>query len=801
MKNLPRLGCFVPGLGVALLALILASKATAQPSGYALDFSPASNNYVSVNLTAPPASNYTLTAWVKLRTGGTASGTRMAVLSGTNCNSSIEFLIHAWTNVPTDPQAPELGRCGAFDGGFAGGAVPLNTWTHVAVTISSAKLVTYYINGNPAGAWDGTGLDFSFGGTVRLGANNGFRSYDGLLENFQLWNRELSAAEIQTNVTQQLTGSEDGLYAWYPFDEGSGNTATNAATGAGGSTGSLVNNPQWVAISGFTHVPIAGLLGTWRSSVAWGDYDNDGKLDFLLKGARSDIAGGVAQVWRNTGSGFTNVPIAGLAGSGGYSSVAWGDYDNDGLLDFYEVGSDGTPLWRNTGSNFINVPISGSISIDFPAMAWGDYNNDGRLDFLRTGSGLSQLWRNTSNGFANVAATVAPGLTIAAFGSVAWGDYDNDGRLDFLITGTPSFIFQSGVSQLWRNNGNGTFSNVTASAAPGLPGVYYSSVAWADYDNDGNLDFLITGYNNSNDVSQLWRNNGNGTFSNVTASAAPGLPGVESSSVAWGDYDNDGRLDFFLTGYHGGNRFSQIWRNTGSGFTNVTANIAPGLPGVDTGSVAWGDFDNDGRLDFLLTGTTVDDASTSISQLWHNNTAVTNAPPSAPSGLALTATTNAMMLSWNSATDDHTPANGLTYNVRAGTTPGGIDLFAGHVNAADGFRRVPALGNANLRHSLPLTGLTNGQTVYWSVQAVDTAFAGGPFASEVSAVTIPTLFVTTNSQPSTINISWTPPTWGWLLQDTPSLAPTAWSNSPSGELNPTTVSTTNAAALYRLRNR
>ena len=64
MKNLPRLGCFVPGLGVALLALILASKATAQPSGYALDFSPASNNYVSVNLTAPPASNYTLTAWV-----------------------------------------------------------------------------------------------------------------------------------------------------------------------------------------------------------------------------------------------------------------------------------------------------------------------------------------------------------------------------------------------------------------------------------------------------------------------------------------------------------------------------------------------------------------------------------------------------------------------------------------------------------------------------------------------------------------------------------------------------------------
>jgi hypothetical protein len=90
------------------------------------------------------------------------------------------------------------------------------------------------------------------------------------------------------------------------------------------------------------------------------------------------------------------------------------------------------------------------------------------------------------------------------------------------------------------------------------------------------------------------------------------------------------------------------------------------------------------------------------------------------------------MLSWISAGDDLTPASGLTYNVRAGSTPGGIDLFAGHVNAANGFRRVPALGNAMLRHTLPLTGLTNGQTVYWSVQAVDTAFAGGPFATETS---------------------------------------------------------------------
>ena len=263
------------------------------------------------------------------------------------------------------------------------------------------------------------------------------------------------------------------------------------------------------------------------------------------------------------------------------------------------------------------------------------------------------------------------------------------------------------------------FANVPIA---GPQGVYFSSVAWGDYDNDGRLDFLLTGYTNNGDVSQLWRNTGSG-FTNVPIAD---LLGVYYPSVAWGDYDNDGRLDFLLTGYNG-NFVSQLWRNTGSGFTNVS--IAD-LPGVTYPSVAWGDYDNDGRLDFLLTG--APNTSTEIFQLWHNNTPITNTPPTAPTGLALTATTGGAVLSWNSATDGQTPASGLTYNVRAGSAPGGIDLFAGHVNAANGFRRVPAIGNAMLRHTLPLPGLTNGQTVYWSVQAVDTAFAGGPFASETS---------------------------------------------------------------------
>ena len=478
----------------------------------------------------------------------------------------------------------------------------------------------------------------------------------------------------------------------------------------------------------------------WGTTTNYGNFTDTNffaatNITFALSNNLSGLAGGTTYHYRLTASNglgvslgadvsflvplFANVPIAGPQGVY-FSSVAWGDYDNDGRLDFlltgYTGNSDASQLWRNTGSGFTNVPIAGLPGVDSGSVAWGDYDNDGRLDFLLTGytnnGDVSQLWRNTGSGFTNVPIADLPGVYNS---SVAWGDYDNDGRLDFLLTG---YTGNSDVSQLWRNTGSG-FTNVPIAD---LPGVANSSVVWADYDNDGRLDFLLTGHTGSSRISELWRNTGSG-FTNVPIA---GLPGVNSGSAAWGDYDNDGRLDFLLTGYNG-NFVSQLWRNTGSGFTNVS--IAD-LPGVTYPSVAWGDYDNDGRLDFLLTG--APNTSTEIFQLWHNNTPITNTPPTAPTGLALTATTGGAVLSWNSATDGQTPASGLTYNVRAGSAPGGIDLFAGHVNAANGFRRVPAIGNAMLRHTLPLPGLTNGQTVYWSVQAVDTAFAGGPFASETS---------------------------------------------------------------------
>ncbi|MCU0749566.1 MAG: VCBS repeat-containing protein [Akkermansiaceae bacterium] len=402
-------------------------------------------------------------------------------------------------------------------------------------------------------------------------------------------------------------------------------------------------------LSGFANVTTslaAGLPPLKDATVAWGDYDGDKRLDFIFSGYDDIASSGKSQLWRNTGNGFTNVTSTATPGLPGLSSssVSWADYDKDGDLDFFLSGYNhisgqhSSQLWRNAGNVFSDVTATAFPSVPFHGLynlsgsfTWCDYDKDGLLDGLYTGyrggSRISWLWRNNGTHFTNVTASAAPGLPGVAGSSVAWGDYDNDGRMDFLIAGSTN---NANIAQLWRNTGSG-FTNVTASVIPGLPGVTDCCVAWGDYDNDRRLDFLITGRSGPNlKISQLWRNLGS-TFANVTATVAPGLPGVsESPSLAWSDYDNDGRLDFLIAGSSDGGVISQLWKNTGNGFTNVTEIVMPGLPGVVYGSLAWGNFDNDALPDLLLVGK--NGAAESFAQLWRNNGQTSPSTPADSNG-------------------------------------------------------------------------------------------------------------------------------------------------------------------------
>ena len=199
---------------------------------------------------------------------------------------------------------------------------------------------------------------------------------------------------------------------------------------------------------------------------------------------------------------------------------------------------------------------------------------------------------------------------VLLIGSVAWSDFDNDGDLDIIIAGNSS---AGPITKIYRND-NGIFNDINA----GLPGLGQSSVAWGDYDNDGFLDILLTGYTSLGPVSRIYHNNGNSTF---TEQSGINLTGVYNGSVAWGDYDNDGDLDILLTGQldaSANSLISKIYRNDSNDL--FTEQTAISLVGVQYNSVAWGDYDNDGDLDILLTGR--DKSNSLFSSIYRNDNCI-----------------------------------------------------------------------------------------------------------------------------------------------------------------------------------
>jgi hypothetical protein len=481
------------------------------------------------------------------------------------------------------------------------------------------------------------------------------------------------------------------------------------------------------AVAPFTDIG-AGLPGVWRGSLAWADYDNDGDLDIAILGeAYTEPPEGtyVASIYRNDGDGvFTDIN-AGLQGCS-TAYLAWGDYDNDGDLDLGV--SSGTTWWfgetwiyRNDGGSFVAVDAGVPQGVG-GRLAWGDYDGDGDLD-LAVGR---MIFMNIGGTFYDIGA-VLPEVNARA---LAWGDYNNDGDLDLAIAGDYGYRFDGErhfhllETRVFRNH-LWTFTDIGAR----LPGS--DSLAWGDYDNDGDLDLAAAGWKDDyyweeggerpvqTYIAAIYRNDG-GTFTDIHA----GLPAVADCCVAWGDYDNDGAPDLVLAGHTIGYQYvSDVYRNDGGSFTAINV----GLPGVGEVCVAWGDYDNDGAVD--LVGSFYDTDWHYVTRIYRNNSGTLNTPPLAPSGLAASVAGASGVFAWDAATDAQTPSSGLSYNLRVGTRPGLGNIVPAMADPASGFRLIPALGNAQTRLSWTVKVLAGG-TYYWSVQAIDTAFAGSEWAPE-----------------------------------------------------------------------
>lgn len=290
----------------------------------------------------------------------------------------------------------------------------------------------------------------------------------------------------------------------------------------------------------------------------------------------------------------TTGPIA-TENSHGVNS-AWGDYDNDGYLDLVVgQGTEGVPypvlLYHNNGNGTFTKITNNIISQTYGVIVgvcWGDYDNDGKLDLFLGNRGYTNiLFHNDGNGnFTRIFSGIQVN-EVAKSTSASWCDYDRDGFLDIFVANS-NFI----KNFLYHNNGDGTFTKVTAGVIA-TDSYWCRGAAWGDYDNDGWPDLFVVADQNDNDL--LYHNNGNGSFSRIFTGALvnDGLWGVQ---CAWGDYNNDGLLDIAVTLEHGINR---VYKNDGNGqFTNML--ILPSFTTYNYYGISWGDYNNDTYLDLHI---------------------------------------------------------------------------------------------------------------------------------------------------------------------------------------------------------
>lgn len=495
----------------------------------------------------------------------------------------------------------------------------------------------------------------------------------------------------------------------------------------------------------FTEQTGISLEGVSGGSVAWGDYDNDGHLDILLTGDY------VSKIYKNNDNNtFTEqigIPLTGVVNG----SAAWGDYDNDGDLDILLTGKINTDyiskIYKNNGNNTFTEQTRISLTpVAYSSVAWGDYDNDGDLDILLTGKEsyekpISKIYKNNGdNSFSEQRGISLIGISD---GSASWGDYDNDSDLDILISGDAG---ETNITRIYKNNGNDSFSLQNGNS---FTGVSWSSAAWGDYDNDGDLDILLAGYETYKTyLSKIYKNNGDNTF---TKQNGISFTGVYKSSVAWGDYDNDGDLDVLLTGFTDSKDISKIYKNNSD--NTFTEQTGISLNGVEDGSVAWGDYDNDGDLDILLAGYT---GSNYITKVYKNECSITNTSPSAPICSTPIVKRNYVTLSWGKATDSQTPDDGLTYNLYIKKLPEDSLIISPMSDISSGFRKISGLGNKN--HALFSSFKLDSGEYEWYVQAIDNCFSGSIFSkgqnfnisNKLTPITLDAIAISVNE----IYLSW-----------------------------------------------
>src|SRR6266487_465819 len=317
-------------------------------------------------------------------------------------------------------------------------------------------------------------------------------------------------------------------------------------------------------------------LGQKPTALALGDYDGDGEDNLLVVAPLPRLyaihGGYVADV-----SGRTPLPLP-----AGAVSATFADYDNDGWLDLFAIGTDGRGylLHNREGKGFEDVTAAAGVRVvaGVRHALFVDVDHDGDLDLLLVGGGSLAVYRNNLDGTFTLFPN-ADGITRGG-SDAAFGDFDDDGRTDIFVAS------ENGGDALFHNDGVRGFTAVATALGPG-GGQRSSTVAVGDYDNDGALDVFVAGPTGAS----LWHNSGDGTFTRDARSAAGLARARGASSAAFFDYDNDGWLDLIVAGPQG----TTLFHNDGTGrFADRGALLPAPLQHDSTVPMLITDLDRDG---------------------------------------------------------------------------------------------------------------------------------------------------------------------------------------------------------------
>lgn len=478
----------------------------------------------------------------------------------------------------------------------------------------------------------------------------------------------------------------------------------------------------------------SNLTAVYKGAIALGDIDGDGYSDLVSTGVGE---GGIvySKVYINNGSSLIeNSTWQDNLTAVTYSSVAFGDVDNDGDLDLALTGcSSGggvelcnTPrafIYINNGTSLVdNSTWKGDISeVGESSIAFGDVDNDGKLDLAltgQTGEGrISKIYINNGTGFEENSTWQTDLVGVDSCG-ITFGDIDNDNKLDFILTGEDDNYNKN--TKVYINNGTSFEEN--SIWQQNLIAVDKSSVSVGDINNDGDLDLTLIG---CCDRHRLYNNSGT-TFVE-TESEDPSLSyrfvGVMEGSVIWGDYDNDGDLDLIATGRE---KYTTLYVNNNSDFPDYGDDPESGITDLEWSSLVWGDLDNDSDLDLVIFGY---DPNYAYAKIYINNITTSNTAPNASTDFNTTYDNTELTLQWGNASDDETPAAGLYYNLRVGNSSGSNRIVSGVYGGGDdnGY-----FGNMMQRKSITLKNIdiSANETIYWSVQTIDTGLKAGDWSVE-----------------------------------------------------------------------